>query len=89
MRGFAFRARRRNMRSCTILLDLQKVFLGMTPNLQMYMISKEHDRYIRQPAKRKHCMIQTWITVFEPTKSSIFFQSRSNLNEEDQIKKIR
>jgi len=33
------------MRSCTILLDLQKVFLGMTPNLQMYMISKEHDRY--------------------------------------------
>jgi hypothetical protein len=34
------------MRTCTILLDLQKVFLGMTPNLQMYMISKEHDRYV-------------------------------------------
>jgi hypothetical protein len=34
------------MRTCTILLDLQKVFLGMTLNLQMYMISKEHDRYV-------------------------------------------
>ena len=48
-------------------------------NIQLHVKVHSSQSWLKTPSKLKYKEIRTWITVFEPTKSSIFFQSRSNL----------